>query len=104
MPGPLPTFCPAFPADFVQQARATIQRKTASHQTVQRAQLALLLHEAPQMGHDQAGHRIGLSGRQVQRWRQRWAEGDFSLDDAPGRGRKADFSPVGPRSGQSGGL
>src|SRR5262249_683365 len=30
----------------------------------------------------------------VQRWRRRWAQGDFSLEDETGRGRKADFPPL----------
>jgi hypothetical protein len=46
---------------------------------------------------------VGLSLRQVQRWRSRWAAGDFSIEDHPGRGRKTAFSPSGssvaPRHG-----
>src|SRR6266446_35288 len=94
MPGPASTFCPVFPEDFLRQAHVEVRRKTASHQSVQRFQLALLLHEAPQLGHEEAGQRVGLSGRQVRRWRQRWATGDFAVTDASGRGRKAVFSPL----------
>jgi len=94
MPGPASTFCPVFPEDFLRQAYVEVRRKTASHQSVQRFQLALLLHEAPHLGHEEAGQRIGLSGRQVRRWRQRWATGDFAVTDASGRGRKAVFSPL----------
>ena len=32
--------------------------------------------------------------RSVRRWRQRWATGAFCPDDKPGRGRKAEFSPL----------
>ncbi len=99
MPGPLPTFIPVFPEDFLQQARSAIRRKTIAHQSLQRYQLALLVHENPHLPHEQAGQRVGLSGRQVRRWRQRWAAGDFSVADLPGRGRKAGFSPTGPRAG-----
>ena len=35
-----------------------------------------------------------MSARQVQRWRSRWVAGDFSIEDRPGRGRKAAFSPL----------
>ena len=100
MPGPAPTFCPVFPEDFLQQARVAVRCKTAAHQSIQRYQLALLLHEAPHMAHEAAGQRVGLSGCQVRRWRQRWAAGDFSVADTSGRGRKAVFSPTGPRPGQ----
>jgi len=94
MSGPVPTFCPVFPEDFLQQARIEVRRKTASYQSVQRFQLALLLHEMPHVGHEEAGQRVGLSGRQVRRWRMRWAAGDFTVTDASGRGPKADFSPL----------
>ena len=100
MPGLAPTFCPVFPEDFLRQARVEVRRKTASHQSVQRYQLALLLHEDSRLGHKVAGQCVGLSGRQV----QRWAAGDFSVADGSGRGRKAHFSPAGPGTGQGGGL
>ena len=93
-----------FPDEFLQQARCEVRRKTATYRSVQRFQLVLLLHEHPQIGHDEAGHRVGFSGDQVRRWRKRWVRGDFSVDDVSGRGRSAAFSPAGPRSGQSSGL
>jgi hypothetical protein len=37
---------------------------------------------------------VQLHLRSVQRWRRRWATGDFSLEDEPGRGRKAIFPPL----------
>ena len=101
MPGPVSLFCPVFSDEFLQCARIEVRRKTASHQTVQRYQLALLLHENPHMSQGEAGQQVGLSGRQVRRWRQRWAGGDFSVTDVAGRGRKAIFSPAGARLGQS---
>jgi hypothetical protein len=100
MPGLAPMCCPVFPEDFLRQARFEVRRKPVSHQSVQRYQLALLLHEAPHVGHEVAGQWVGLSGRQVRRWRQRWAAGDFSVADASGRGRTAHFSPAGPGPGQ----
>jgi hypothetical protein len=99
MSGPAPSSSPALPDDFLQQARREVRCRTASHQAVQRSQLALLLHDNPALAHDEAGRRVGLSGRQVRRWRQRWAAGNFSLADAPGRGCQAGFSPPGSRLG-----
>ena len=99
MSGPYPLSCPAFPDDFLQRACREVRCRTAPHQAVQRSQLALLLHENPSLAHEEAGRRVGLSGRQVRRWRLRWAAGNFSLADAPGRGRKAGFSPPGSRRG-----
>ena len=96
MPGPAPSRCPRFPEAFLQHARDTLRRKTAPHCLVQRARLALLLRHSPHRAHEGAGAAVGLSGRQVRRWRRRWADGDFSLADRPGRGRKAGFSPPGP--------
>lgn len=100
MSGPLSAFCPQFPEDFLVAVRAILRRKTAPYQLVQRCRLVLLLHDNPYFGQEEAGHRVGLSGRQVLRWRQRWTAGDFSVDDAPGRGRKAAFSPPGAGHGQ----
>src|SRR5713101_3312364 len=95
MPGPLPTRC-TFPDDFVQDALETVRRRTAAVQVVQRYRLVLLLHELPNLRNEDAAETVGLSLRQVQRWRSRWAAGDFSIEDHPGRGRKPAFSPAGP--------
>jgi hypothetical protein len=99
MPGPLSASWPQFPDDFLAQARATLRRKTAPQQSAQRCRLVLLLHANPRLAHQEAGHRVGLSGRQVLRWRRRWAAGDSSGADAPGRGRQAVFPPPGPGGG-----
>ena len=95
MPGPQPARC-NFPAYFLQAAVDTIDRRTVSVQDVQRYRLALLVHEHPSITSEEAALRIGMSARQVQRWRSRWASGDFSIADYPGWGRKASFSPSGP--------
>ena len=94
MPGPSPAPC-TFPDDFVQVALDTVRRRTAAVQVVQRFRLALLLHEQPNMKNEKAAKEVGLSARQVQRWRSRWAAGDFSIEDQAGRGRKPVFSPSG---------
>jgi hypothetical protein len=98
MPGPRPALC-TFPEAFLQEALQTVRQRTASVQAVQRFRLALLLQQKPDISSESASAIVGLSARQVQRWRSRWARGDYSIDDLPGRGRKASFSPSGPRSG-----
>ena len=94
MPGPVPTRC-TFPDVFVQDAIEIVRRRTAAVQVVQRYRLVLLLQEQPSLGNEDAAEAVGLSPRQVQRWRSRWASGDFSIADLPGRGRKPAFSPSG---------
>ncbi len=103
MPGPKPTPC-TFPDDFLQVARRTIRQRTALVQEVQRYRLALAIHEHPELSNDAIGRRVGMSERQVRRWRHRWARGDWSVTDQEGRGRKADFSPDGSCLGGGGRL
>ena len=103
MPGPVPARC-TFPLDFLQEARDTVRRRTASVQEVQRYRLALMLDERPDLGSEEAGEVVGLSLRQVQRWRSRWAGGDFSVEDHSGRGRKPAFSPSGSGLGSRDGV
>ena len=93
MPGPVPARC-TFPDNFVQDALDTVRRRTAAVQVVQRYRLVLLLHEQPCLRDEEAAAAVGLSSRQVRRWRSRWASGDFSIEDLSGRGRKPAFSPA----------
>jgi hypothetical protein len=104
MAGPNPIYCPTFPDGFLEEARAEVRRKTACHRSVQRSQLALLVHAHPEWNQEQLGRHVGLSGRQVHRWRKRWAAGNFSVEDDTGRGCKATFSPSGSRSSKGPGL
>ena len=94
MRGPVPARC-TFPDDFVQDALDMVRRRTAAVQVVQRYRLVLLLHEQPCLRNEEAAAAVGLSSRQVRRWRSRWASGDFSIEDQSGRGRKPAFSPAG---------
>ncbi len=88
----------------MQEARDTVRRRTVAVQAVQRFRLVLLVHEHPDLNHDDAARVVGMSSRQVQRWRQRWAAGDFDIEDRSGRGRKPTFSPTGPCFNSSHGL
>ena len=95
MPGPAPLYRPRFPAEFLEQARDLVRRRTARADLRQRALLVLLLHEQPALSNVEAGLRVELQPNAVRRWRRRWAPGRFSLADQPGRGRKPSFSPPG---------
>jgi hypothetical protein len=95
MPGPKPTHCPRFPAEFLARARQTSRRRSIPFALRQRARLACLLAEQPTLSHGQAAAAVQLHPDSVRLWRKRWAGGDFSLEDRPGRGRKATFSPPG---------
>jgi hypothetical protein len=100
MPGPAPRYQPSFPPEFVEQARQLVRQRTVSYQLHQRAQLVLLLHTDPLRSNVQAAADVHLHPNAVRTWRRRWAYGRFVLDDAPGRGRKARFSPSGLCVGQ----
>ena len=95
MPGPLPQHRPSFPDDFLADARRLLAARTAASHLRQRARMALLLHEHPSISNVDLAARLDLHPNCVRRWRQRWAGGNFTFQDAPGRGRKPSFSPSG---------
>jgi hypothetical protein len=95
MAGPAPTYRPDFPVDFLADAQHIVRRRTACYQLRQRAQLVLLLQQHPLLSNVQAGDRVHLHPNSVRLWRQRWANGQFTLEDTAGRGRKPTFSPLG---------
>jgi Winged helix-turn helix len=100
MRGPLPSYRPEFPPPFLEQAETIAGQRTVPYQLRQRAALVLLLSPQPLVSNSEAAQRVQLHPRSVRRWRHRWATADFALDDKPGRGRQADFSPAGSRPGQ----
>jgi len=71
-----------------------VRHRTVQYQLRQRATLVLLLAQQPLLSKVEAAARVRLPLRSVPRWRHRWAQGDFSLDDEPGRGRQADCAPL----------
>jgi len=104
MRGPLPSHRPVFPSTFLEAAEKIVRQRTVPYQLRQRAALVLLLSQHPLVSHIEAAQQVQLHPCSVQRWRRRWAQEDFCLEDKPGRGRKAAFSPSGPRAGQGGRL
>lgn len=104
MPGPAPTHQPSFPPEFLDHARTCLQRRAIPFQLRQRAHLACLLAESPSLGHAPAAALCQMQPDTVRKWRRRWAGGDWSLQDRPGRGRRPTFSPTGPRRHQGAGL
>jgi hypothetical protein len=93
LPGPSPLYQPCFPVDFLIEARLLSRRRTAPAPWRQRARLVVLLHDQPDISNVAAAKVVGLHPNSVRLWRQRWAKGDFDLEDQPGRGRKPTFSP-----------
>jgi len=93
MPGPSPLYRPRFPDEFLTEARRLVAARTAASHLRQRARLVLLLHEHPALSNVEAGTRLDLHPNCIRRWRQRWAAGQFTLEDDAGRGRKPVFSP-----------
>jgi hypothetical protein len=93
MSGPQPTFRPCFPPDFLEQAHTIVHQRTAQFQVRQRATLVLLLHEDPTLSNVEAGRHVQLHADSVRDWRRRWCQGNWTLEDRAGRGRKPTFSP-----------
>jgi hypothetical protein len=93
MSGPQPTFRPWFPPDFLEQAHTIAQQRTVRFQLRQRATLVLLLHEEPTLSNVEAGRSVRLHPDSVRDWRRRWSQGDWTLEDRAGRGRKPTSSP-----------
>jgi hypothetical protein len=96
MPSPSPHYRPSFPAEFLAEARRLVVARTAASHLRQRPRLVLLLHQQPLICNVDLAARLDLHPNGVRRWRQRWAGGNFTFQDAPGRGRKPTFSPAGP--------
>ena len=95
MSGPAPTYQPAFPSEFVEQARVLVVSRTVPRRTWQRARLVVLLDEDPATDNVAAGRVVGLHENSVRTWRRRWAAGEFSWEDRPRSGPPPRFFPRG---------
>ena len=89
MPGPAPVYRPVFPPAFLEQAERLVHQRTVAFQLRQRANVVLLFHHQPLVSNTAAAAQVQLHPNSVRLWRQRWAKGDFSLEDHAGRGRYA---------------
>lgn len=95
MSGPTPAYQPVFPPAFLEQAERLVRQRTVAFQLRQRANLVLLLYQEPLLSNAAAAAQVQLHPNSVRLWRQRWAKGNFVLEDKAGRGRKPLFSPSG---------
>jgi transposase len=73
-----------------------VRQHHASHIHVQRAKLALLLAEHPDMTTAEIARRLGTGTSFVWVWRKRWTVEAFSLDDRPRPGRPPHLSSGSP--------
>ena len=89
--GPPPKYQPRFSEAEIAQARSWACSQALPHAEVQRARLVLLLHEQPDLRSPQAARRLGQSTAWVYKWRRRWVEQGFSLQDTPRPGRPPQF-------------
>ncbi len=104
MPGPVPSYRPAFTQEQVQECARLVRQQNAPRVQVARAKLALLLHAQPDLDSVTAARHLGQHPNWAYTWRKRWATGGCALADRAGRGRKPAFSPSARRHGQGAGL
>ena len=83
MAGRPPLYFPAFTPADVETCRQLVRRRHAPHVEVQRARLALLLHDRPDLSSRALARELGLSEEAVRKWRKRWCQGPFALEDQP---------------------
>jgi hypothetical protein len=94
MPGPKPKYCPTFTNEEIEQATQISNKHTASYNQVQRAKLALLLNEQPDLQNPVAAHILNRHEHWVRYWRKRWHDEGFSLTDKPRIPTKSGFFPL----------
>ena len=104
MPLPKPHYQPQFTPAQLTQARKVAAQTSAPFREVQRARLALVLAEHPDLSHAEVGARCDLDDETVYKWRRRWTTHGFSLTDAPRSGRPRGFPPRGERDGEGAGV
>jgi hypothetical protein len=95
MPGLKPIYRPSFSDSEIAECERITRQYTAPLHLVQRAKLALLLHEHPDIENPVAARMLDRHENWARYWRKRWVEEGFSLEDKPRSGRKPSFSPRG---------
>jgi Winged helix-turn helix len=93
MPRAVSPHQPTFSEEQLALARKRAQQPSAPYRSVCRARLTLALAANPAISHAAAAVQCGLKYSAVYKWRRRWAEGSWSLEDAPRPGRRPGFSP-----------
>src|SRR5206468_990157 len=78
--GPPPKYQPRFSKAEIAQAQSWACSQALPHAEVQRARLALLLHQQPDLRSPEAARHLGQSASWVCKWRRRWVEQGFSPD------------------------
>jgi len=97
MPRPTTGHQPTFTATQLAEARRVAAQHSTPHRKVLRARLTLLLAKEPTLSHEQVARRCGMDQDTVYKWRRRWAQGGWSLEDAPRSGRPPAFFPLSTR-------
>lgn len=90
-----PEYHPTFTDDEISAAYELVRRRNAPHAKVVRAQVAILLFEDSELHSTDIARRVRIHAKTVRKWRKRWAQEGFSLDDKPRSGRPRSFSPDG---------
>jgi transposase len=85
---------PTFSDEDIQKVRELCRRHSAPHTQVQRAKVALLLIENPGIHSAEVARRLAMHEQTVRKWRKRWTQRGFQLEDDPRPGRPRRFSPV----------
>ncbi len=85
---------PTFTTEQLEEARQIVTLRHAPYVQVQRAKLVLRLDKEPQVTNQDLAALIGAHRNTVSKWRSRWANGDFHLDDEPRSGRPPEFTPT----------
>jgi transposase len=91
MCGPLPHYQPQFTAHEIAQAREVVRQYHGSHAKVQRAKMVLVLAEDPSIGTPKLARLAGVHPNTAFKWRKRWTQEGFTLEDHPRRGRPLTF-------------
>jgi len=89
-----PKYQPVFSAEEVKTAQETSRKHTAPQSQAKRAQLVMLLADNPQRSSPSCADELNLHEQTVRKWRKRWTQEEFTLEDRPRSGRRWSFSPL----------